>query len=118
MPRIIQLTPDGGGRYIAVDRDGDLCGVRRSASRTAARSTFSGSRCPPSSRGTTDDYRHLRRRGRPRHADDGAARVGRNTEKADGSKDIAAADEEAPQEETRQEDPHHEEAQADKGIRR
>jgi hypothetical protein len=24
MPRIIQLTPDGGGRYIAVDRDGDL----------------------------------------------------------------------------------------------
>ena len=24
MPRIIQLAPDGGGRYIAVDRDGDL----------------------------------------------------------------------------------------------
>ena len=24
MPRIIQLTPDGGGRYIAVDRGGDL----------------------------------------------------------------------------------------------
>ena len=24
MPRIIQLTPAGGGRYIAVDRDGDL----------------------------------------------------------------------------------------------
>lgn len=25
MPRIIQLAPDGAGRYIAVDRDGDLC---------------------------------------------------------------------------------------------
>jgi hypothetical protein len=24
MPRIIQLAPDGGGRYIGVDRDGDL----------------------------------------------------------------------------------------------
>jgi hypothetical protein len=24
MPRIIQLAPDGGGRYIAVDRDGEL----------------------------------------------------------------------------------------------
>ena len=24
MPRIIQLSPDGAGRYIAVDRDGDL----------------------------------------------------------------------------------------------
>ena len=24
MPRIIQLSPDGGGRYIAVDRDGEL----------------------------------------------------------------------------------------------
>jgi len=24
MPRIIQVTPDGGGRYIAVDRDGEL----------------------------------------------------------------------------------------------
>jgi len=24
MPRIIQLAPDGSGRYIAVDRDGDL----------------------------------------------------------------------------------------------
>jgi hypothetical protein len=24
MPRIIHLAPDGGGRYIAVDRDGDL----------------------------------------------------------------------------------------------
>jgi hypothetical protein len=24
MPRIIQLAPDGGGCYIAVDRDGDL----------------------------------------------------------------------------------------------
>ena len=24
MPRIIQLAPDGRGRYIAVDRDGDL----------------------------------------------------------------------------------------------
>ena len=24
MLRIIQLTPDGGGRYIAVDGDGDL----------------------------------------------------------------------------------------------
>jgi hypothetical protein len=24
MPRIIQLAPNGGGRYIAVDRDGDL----------------------------------------------------------------------------------------------
>ena len=24
MPRIIQLAPDGGGRYIAVDRDRDL----------------------------------------------------------------------------------------------
>jgi len=25
MPRIIQLSPDGGGRYIAVDRDGQVC---------------------------------------------------------------------------------------------
>jgi hypothetical protein len=24
MPRIIQPAPDGGGRYIVVDRDGDL----------------------------------------------------------------------------------------------
>lgn len=24
MPRILQLAPDGGGRYIAVDQDGDL----------------------------------------------------------------------------------------------
>jgi hypothetical protein len=24
MPRIIQLAPDGGGRYIAVDRDGQV----------------------------------------------------------------------------------------------
>ena len=24
MPRILQVAPDGGGRYIAVDRDGDL----------------------------------------------------------------------------------------------
>jgi hypothetical protein len=24
MPRIIHLSPDGSGRYIAVDRDGDL----------------------------------------------------------------------------------------------
>jgi hypothetical protein len=24
MPRIIQLAPDGGGRYIAVDRDGEV----------------------------------------------------------------------------------------------
>jgi hypothetical protein len=24
MPRILQLASDGGGRYIAVDRDGDL----------------------------------------------------------------------------------------------
>ena len=24
MPRIIQLSPDGGGRYIAVDRDGEI----------------------------------------------------------------------------------------------
>jgi hypothetical protein len=24
MPRIIQVSPDGGGRYIAVDRDGDI----------------------------------------------------------------------------------------------
>jgi hypothetical protein len=24
MPRIIQLAPDGSGRYIAVDRDGEL----------------------------------------------------------------------------------------------
>ena len=24
MPRIIQITPDGGGRYIAVDRDGQV----------------------------------------------------------------------------------------------
>jgi hypothetical protein len=24
MPRIIQVAPDGGGRYIAVDRDGEL----------------------------------------------------------------------------------------------
>jgi hypothetical protein len=24
MSRIIQLAPDGGGRYLAVDRDGDL----------------------------------------------------------------------------------------------
>lgn len=24
MPRIIQLSPDGGGRYIAVDREGQV----------------------------------------------------------------------------------------------
>ncbi len=24
MPRIIQVSPDGGGRYIAVDRDGQV----------------------------------------------------------------------------------------------
>lgn len=24
MPRIVQIAPDGGGRYIAVDRDGEL----------------------------------------------------------------------------------------------
>jgi hypothetical protein len=55
MPRIIQLTPDGGGRYIAVDRDGISGGARRHARRTAARSTSSGSRCRRSSRGTTDE---------------------------------------------------------------
>jgi hypothetical protein len=24
MPRILQIAPDGGGRYIAVDRDGEI----------------------------------------------------------------------------------------------
>ena len=60
MPRIIQLTPDGGGRYIAVDREGTSGGARRNARRAAARSTSRGSRYPRSSRGTTHD-RHRRR---------------------------------------------------------
>ena len=54
MPRIIQLAPDGGGRYIAVDRTGTSGEAKRSARRTAARSTSSGRRCPRSSRGTTE----------------------------------------------------------------
>jgi hypothetical protein len=55
MPRITQLAPDGSGRYIASIGMGSSGAARRSARRRAARSTSSESRCPRSSRGTTDE---------------------------------------------------------------
>jgi hypothetical protein len=54
MPRIVQLAPDGGGRYLAVDWDGELWRARRCVRRTAARNASGGSRSPRSSRGTTE----------------------------------------------------------------
>ena len=54
MPRIIQLTPDGGGRYIAVDRDGDLWRGETKRQKDGGEEYILWSRCPRSSRGIAD----------------------------------------------------------------
>jgi hypothetical protein len=50
MPRLLQVSPDGGGRYIAVDWDGQLWRGETKRPKEGG----SGRRCPRSSRGTTE----------------------------------------------------------------